>query len=85
MNDGFERLDQVGFRGRFTSGLLAVFSVLVDEFHEDRLVRLGRQASCLLQRHRLCGIDAYRERQNWNRGKISHGFVLGGMEFDYRY
>jgi hypothetical protein len=63
MDDGFERLDQVGFRGRFTSGLLAKFSVLVDEFHEDRLMRFGRQAFRLLQRHRLGGIDAYRERQ----------------------
>jgi len=63
VDNGFESLDQVGFRGRFTSGLLAEFSVLVDEFHENRLMRCGRQAFRLFQRHRLRGIYAYRERQ----------------------
>jgi hypothetical protein len=40
MNDGVEGVDQWLFGGRFTSGLLTVLSVLVDEFHQDRFAGL---------------------------------------------
>ena len=78
MDNRLEGLDYPVFRFRFTSGLLAEFSVLVDEFHQDRFAELDREFPGLLEGIGLLGHEVTGQQQRkHNNGQRNSAHYQG--------